>query len=114
MRIAILDTGAHIPSEQIENVFDERVKECRTWLHSTKADGEILQGPCSDRDGHGTHGTGVLLNATQDTGVEVFVAQIFDKRTEKVKHDSIIDDQTVRRIADVRTHSHAESATTLS
>lgn len=103
VRIAILDTGAHIPSEQVENVYDGRIKECRTWLHSTKDDGDALTEPCSDRDGHGTHGTGVLLEATQNTKIEIFVAQIFDKRTEKVKQDSIVDDQTVRRIANVTT-----------
>ena len=103
VRIAILDTGAHIPAEEVENVYDGRIKKCRTWLRSTKDSGEALTGPCSDRDGHGTHATGVLLEATQNTKIEIFVAQIFDKRTEKVKQDSIIDDQTVRRIANVST-----------
>lgn len=104
VRIAILDTGAHIPSEKVVNVYDDRVIECRTWLRSTEDKGESLKGPCSDRDGHGTHGTGVLLEATQYTNVEVYVAQIFDKRTEKVKQDSIVEDQSVRRIANVSSH----------
>lgn len=101
VRIAILDTGAHIPSEQAEVVYDDRVKECRTWLTSTRHDGEPLLGPNSDRDGHGTHGTSILLEATQNTGIEVYVGQIFDKRTEKVKNDSIIDHQTILRISNV-------------
>jgi DNA transposition AAA+ family ATPase len=101
VRIAILDTGAHIPADEAEHVYNGRIKECRTWLRSTKDSGEALAGPCSDRDGHGTHGTSVLLQATENTKIEVFVAQIFDRSTEKVKQDSIIDDQTVRRIANV-------------
>lgn len=110
MKIAILDTGAHISSEQLETVYDGRVRECRTWLGSDKGGGDCLPGATSDRDGHGTHGTSVLLKATQATDIEVYVGQIFDKRTEKVKQDSILDDLTIRRIENASGEVHMSIA----
>lgn len=101
IKIAILDTGAHIPRTELDHLYDDRIKECRSWLTSLGNDGDIMDGPSSDPDGHGTHGTGVLLEATQGTGIEVYVGQIFDKRSEKVKQDTILDDRTVMRISKV-------------
>ena len=101
VKIAILDTGAHILRDKIEDIYDDRVVECRTWLRSQKDEGDALDGTSADHDGHGTHGTSVLLEATQDTDIQIFVAQIFHKRSEKIKQDLFTEDRTVWRISRV-------------
>lgn len=110
VKIAILDTGADISLEKLTNVYDERLVENRTWLLSNKAEGESLvdgdgkrlQDQPLDCNGHGTHATSLLLEATQGTGAEVYVAQVFRGAAEKIVQDEIIDNQTVTRVADVR------------
>lgn len=100
VKIAILDTGAHISPEQID-LYDDRIIQCRSWLNTENSRGELLQDPSSDHDGHGTHGTSILLDATQGTDIKIYVAQIFESRSEKLKDDSFVDNATAMRIANV-------------
>ncbi|KAK6440112.1 hypothetical protein LTR95_003656 [Oleoguttula sp. CCFEE 5521] len=120
VEIAILDTGADICESQRQSLYDGRLREIKTWLHSNKVDGEHLidpqdgqrLGPPLDLNGHGTHGTSVLLNATEGTGIEIYVAQVFKGAQEKhVSGQAIgaakrfVDDPTVTRIANSIKHA---------
>jgi hypothetical protein len=91
VRIAVLDTGASIPQHLLENLYDNRLVECRTWLDSWADEGKPFDANC-DEDGHGTHGTSVLLGATAETDIEIYAAQVFRNRTEQVQRDRFASD----------------------
>jgi len=94
VRIAILDTGAFIPQDVLTDLYDNRLKECRTWLDSWDDEGKLIDAK-SDDDGHGTHGTSVLLSATAETDIEVYVAQVFGSRADQVQRDRFFPDRSV-------------------
>lgn len=94
VKIAILDTGAFIPQDILTDLYDDRLKECRTWLDSWDDEGKLIDAN-SDDDGHGTHGTSVLLSATADTDIEVYVAQVFGSRADQVQRDKFCADRSV-------------------
>lgn len=82
VKIAVLDTGAKFNPQTLKVLYDDRLGDCRTWRYldcngrSTKTSAD------SDQDGHGTHTTSLLLDVTQDTDCQVFVAQVFGTRRE--------------------------------
>ena len=106
VKIAILDTGASIPQDVLTDLFDNRLIECRTWLESWDDEGRPFDAG-SDSDGHGTHGTSVLLNATSETDIEIFAAQVFHGRAEQVQRDKFLPDRSVWAVQKVNTFSVA-------
>lgn len=104
VKIAILDTGAFIPQDTLEDLYDNRLIECRTWLESWDDEGKPIDA-CSDDDGHGTHGTSVLLRATAETDIEVYAAQVFRNRTEQVQRDRFLRDRSVWAVQKVCSRS---------
>lgn len=102
IRIAILDTGADIPSDLLYGEYAERLVDIRSWLNTTSKNGRQLSSTGLDSDGHGTHGTSVLLQATRYTNIKVYVAQIFAGREQRLEDDVRIGNMTVWRIVNVR------------
>lgn len=100
VKVVILDTGAYMSRDNYKHAYNGRLKECRTWLKTAEADGEVFALGSSDDDGHGTHGASVLLQATQSTDVHVYVAQVFSGRNEKVV-ENVENVSTVDRIVNV-------------
>jgi subtilisin family serine protease len=100
VKVAILDTGAYMSRDNYKHAYSGRLKECRTWLNTAEADGEVFALGSSDDDGHGTHGASVLLQATRSTDVHVYVAQVFSGRNEKVV-ENVKNMPTVDRIVNV-------------
>jgi hypothetical protein len=102
VKVAILDTGVQIPNHRLTNNFEQRLKECRTWLGTSASEGEKLAPGGHDADGHGTHGTSVLLQATRNTGIHVYAAQVFKDGDELVPQTASNNDNIVTRIVNVR------------
>jgi hypothetical protein len=88
MRIAVIDTGAQIHGDDLEFIFDSRLKECRTWLNSADAGDGLVMPSGGDVDGHGTHTVSLALRATQNTHCELFSAQVFRTRQELLEPGS--------------------------
>jgi hypothetical protein len=76
VKVAILDTGFHI-GEKTWMLYDERIKEARSWLGATP-ENIVLPGG-NDPDGHGTHCATAFLKCASES-CELFVAQVFDSR----------------------------------
>jgi hypothetical protein len=105
VKVAILDTGVQISTDWLRGVYEGRLKECRTWLTTENPEGEEFELGTRDSDGHGTHGTSVLLDVTRSADVHVYAAQVFNKREEKVIVEFEEDDLNVKRIVDVSTEA---------
>lgn len=104
VKIAILDTGVFIPKDALIDYYDNRLIECRTWLDSWADEGKLVDAN-SDDDGHGTHGTSVLLAATGETGIKVYSAQVFRSRKEQVQRDLSLLNRSVWAVKKVNNFS---------
>ena len=80
-------------------LYDERVKEARSWLGATP-ENIILPGG-NDSDGHGTHCATAFLKCASDS-CELFVAQVFDSRPsrDEVRTTSIDATDRVAQVGD--------------
>ena len=83
VKIAVIDTGVCIDEAILEQRFDGRLKECRSWLDDGDGENGAVIPPCADAVGHGTHATSLVLQATEHTGCEVYVAQVFNSREDQ-------------------------------
>jgi hypothetical protein len=99
VRIAVIDTGAQIHGDELEFMFDSRLKECRSWLDSAGAGDGVVMPLGGDDDGHGTHTVSLALKATQNTHCELFSAQVFRTRQEQLESGNA--ETTQRAIAKV-------------
>ena len=72
VKIAILDKVAHFSGDFIGELYDEGFAKCCTWLESQDEGGKLLDRGSVDSEGHGTHATSVLLDATEGTGIHIF------------------------------------------
>jgi hypothetical protein len=77
VRIAVIDTGAAIEDSELEERYDNRLIECRSWVGEDP--GRLVKRATSDAVGHGTHATSLALEVTENTDCEVYVAQCFEK-----------------------------------
>ena len=77
VRIAVIDTGAAIEGSALEDLYDNRLVECRTWIGEDR--GRLVNCATSDAAGHGTHATSLALQVTENTDCEVYVAQCFER-----------------------------------
>ena len=87
VKIAVLDTGAKFTKAILQNHYDNRVREIRKW-HLASASAQIPDSGIhipdgDDEDGHGTHSTSLVLNATQNTDCLVYVAKVFGSKQDK-------------------------------
>jgi hypothetical protein len=101
VNVAILDTGVQMTKDHYKRGYQNRLKECRTWLGTTAAEGELLPLGTNDGNGHGTHGTSVFLQATRSTNVNVYIAQVFAGRKEQLVQGENGNTSTVDRIVNV-------------
>ncbi|KAK5110337.1 hypothetical protein LTR62_006045 [Meristemomyces frigidus] len=85
VKIAIIDTGVSIDESILDQEFDGRLRECRSWLKDGDGEDGAVISPNSDAVGHGTHATSLVLQATEHTGCEVYVAQVFNSRGDQQK-----------------------------
>lgn len=76
VRIAVIDTGASIGSSILEDVYDNRLTEFRSWIGNEPA--RVIKDDTADTVGHETHATSLALKVTENTNCEVYVAQVFD------------------------------------
>jgi hypothetical protein len=76
VRIAVIDTGAAIEDSDLDDLYGNRLIECRTWIGEDP--GRLVECATSDTVGHGTHATSLTLKVTENTNCEVYVAQCFD------------------------------------
>lgn len=77
VRVAVIDTGAAIESSTLEDLYDNRLRECRSWVGNEPA--RVVRDATADTVGHGTHATSLVLKVTENTDCEVYVAQVFGK-----------------------------------
>lgn len=82
VRIAILDTGALLDPASL-SVYDDRLVECRNFQTTWGGESSIRMSHGGDDDGHGTHATDLLLELTEHSECEIYVAKVFGKRSEK-------------------------------
>jgi hypothetical protein len=75
VRVAVVDTGAAIEASDLD-IYDNRLIECRSWIG--KDPGRLVTNTTADEVGHGTHATSSVLKVTENTDIEVYVAQVFD------------------------------------
>ena len=83
VRVAVIDTGADMPTNVAKDDYNGRLKECRTWLNTEDSKG-MPQG--GDDDGHGTHLVSLVLNIAPLC--DVYAAQVFPKRERESSSDS--------------------------
>jgi hypothetical protein len=96
IKIAILDTGVHLP-EGCDLIYQDQIIECRSWLSTTESEG-VLFDSNADTDGHGTHATGLLLHLAPHAAI--YVARVFEGRNEKQGKEMAA--ATQKRVAQVR------------
>jgi hypothetical protein len=77
VKIAVVDTGAAIEGSILEDSYDNRLIECRSWIGEDRA--RLIRGATADKVGHGTHATSLVLKNTENTDCEIYVAQVFEK-----------------------------------
>jgi hypothetical protein len=77
IRLAVIDTGAAIESSILEDLYDNRLVECRSWIGKNSA--TVVKDAAADRVGHGTHAASLALKVTENTSCEIYVAQVFDR-----------------------------------
>ena len=77
VRIAVVDTGASIESSVLDDLYDGRLIECRSWTCGDP--GRLVKDATADAVGHGTHATSLALKITENTDCEIYVAQVFDQ-----------------------------------
>jgi subtilisin family serine protease len=77
VRIAVIDTGVAIEPSIVEDLYESRLIECRSWTGANPA--QLIEGPTADTVGHGTHATSLLLKVTENTDCEIYVAKVFEE-----------------------------------
>lgn len=77
VKIAVLDTGALLFDHKMKLLYNDRLKECRSWLgrDCAAAGVELVTG--GDENGHGTHMTSLLLDSIPIAALNIYVAQVF-------------------------------------
>jgi hypothetical protein len=107
VRIAVIDTGAQIHGDDLEFMFDSRLKECRSWLDSADAGDGLVMPSGGDADGHGTHTVSLALRATQNTHCELFSAQVFCTRQEQLESGNAETAQlAIARVSELQPVAH--------
>jgi subtilisin family serine protease len=76
VRIAVIDTGVAIEASILEDLYENRLKECRSWTCANPA--RLVDGTTADTVGHGTHAASLLLKVTENTDCEIYVARVFE------------------------------------
>jgi len=72
VKVAVLDTGLDHSTHSIQ-AYSERIVEVKSWLPPRNG----LASNGTDKSGHGTHVTGLLLTMAPDC--DIYVAQIADE-----------------------------------
>jgi hypothetical protein len=78
VRIAVIDTGAAIEGDVLEDIYDNRLIECRSWIGEGDP-ARLIEGATGDKVGHGTHATSLVLKVTENTDCQVYAAQVFER-----------------------------------
>jgi len=81
VKIAIIDTGAAIEPSVLEEMYDSRLIECRSWIGKNSA--HVVNHATADTVGHGTHAASLALKVTENTDCQIYVAQVFDRNPQQ-------------------------------
>jgi hypothetical protein len=77
VKVAVIDTGVAIEDSILDDLYDNRLIECRSWTGANQA--RLIECASADTVGHGTHATSLLLKVTENTDCEIYVAQVFEE-----------------------------------
>jgi hypothetical protein len=85
VRIAILDTGVDATHPDVRDAFDR--KQILGFFPDSSGSESVLD-PHNDEDGHGTHGTSVLIRVAP--AATIYVARVTDQEG-KLNYDRIVE-----------------------